>query len=517
MEEMQRPLKPRILGDISRRGGVSKDGRGDRRIDMFDPLPHRVNLSTANKRTFHVPATKYLKFLIGAAAVVFLLFGSASAPTTAILTHASGDTATTVASSAPSGTQDASSSTDDVAAEQAALQAQLDQLNQQIDQYQGQITSYEKQGSTLSGQISSLNAQIAKTNLQIQAINLTIEQLDQTISDTQSQIAITQSDIASKKDAIGELLQNVYQNDQTNLLEAFLKDPQLSDFWSDTQNLTLLQDNLRVAVEQTMDLESQLQNKQQDLAASRSDAASAAQYQAAQASQIASTQQEKQQLLTATKGQESKYQTLLTQTQQTAAQIRSRIFQLLGGGQLTFAQAYQYASLASQATGVDPSLILAVLDRESALGQNVGQCSYETAMSPANIPLFLAITKALGLNASTMLVSCPNSDGTYGGAMGPAQFVPSTWNLYAAGVSKITGNNPPSPWNDSDAFTATALYLKDAMVGCESSYSAQLDIERCTAAKYYAGSHWKSYLWTYGEAVVDRAQGFESDIATITG
>jgi membrane-bound lytic murein transglycosylase B len=518
---MDRPLKPRVLGDVSPRnsrksGNVADSGR----IDVFSELPRRINLSS--RRTFRIPATKYLKFAIGAGAVVFLAFGSATAPTTAILTRAVGDTGVLADNSGSTAATTgavlgAATSTADVAAEQAALQAQLDQLNQQIDQYQGQISSYEQQGSTLTGQISSLNDQIAKLNLQIQAINLTLAQINDQMSETQDEITVTQSDIADKQAAIGQLLQDVYENDQVNLLEAFLKNPQLSDFWSDTQNIALVQDNLRVAVQQTIDLQGQLQNNEQDLAASKSDAASAAAYQQAQAAQIVATQQEKQQLLTATKGQESKYQTLLTQTQATAAQIRDRIFQLIGGGQLTFQQAYQYASFASNATGVDPSLILAVLDRESALGQNVGQCSYKTAMSPTNIPLFLALTQQLGLDPNTMLVSCANADGAYGGAMGPAQFEPSTWNLYSSAVANVTGDNPPSPWKNSDAFVATALYLKDAQTGCQSVYSAQIDIERCTAAKYYAGSHWKSYLWTYGEAVVDRAQGFASDIATITG
>jgi membrane-bound lytic murein transglycosylase B len=137
-------------------------------------------------------------------------------------------------------------------------------------------------------------------------------------------------------------------------------------------------------------------------------------------------------------------------------------------------------------------------------------------MSPSNQPIFLQITQSLNLDPNILTVSCPNVDGVYGGAMGPAQFVPSTWELYADDVTGITGHSPASPWNDADAFVATALYLKDAMVGCTSLYSSGVSQERCVAAKYYAGGRWKNYLWTYGEAVVEQAQSFANDVATIT-
>jgi hypothetical protein len=491
---MKRPLKPRVLGDISLK---KPDGRN---WSAFGPLVSRINL--AEERIIRIPLTKTLRITIIAGAAAFLVFGSAIAPT--LFTKASGDATTTVATST------------DSTVERTQLEGQLATLEGQIDQYQGQISSYATQGKTIDNQISILNDKIASLSLQIQATHLTTQQLNSEIDDTQSQIATAQTEITTKKAAMGVLMEELNQDDQTNLVQVFLQDPQLSDFWNETQDITLLQGDLQLTAQQVGELQSQLMSQEQEYQASESDAASAAAYQAAQAQEVASTESEKTELLQETQGQESKYQALLLATQASAAQIRDRIFQLLGGGQLSFEDAYQYAQLAANATGIDPAFILAILDRESELGGNLGQCNYETAMSPSNQPLFLAITQSLGLDPSEMMVSCPNADGTYGGAMGPAQFEPSTWDMYAPAVAQITGNNPPSPWNDSDAFVATGLYLQDGMTSCQKLYTTTLDQERCTAAKYYAGGDWQNYLWTYGEAVVERAQSFASDIQTIT-
>jgi len=481
---MPRHLKPRVLGDI-------KPRHNSPWRDSFVSLPRRLNLSY--KEIGRLPLKKFLEFFICISAAAFFVLGSAIAPT--------------MFSRASNSQEDG---------ERAALEAQLKELESQINQYEGQIVSYQKQGKTMKSEITRLNDKIAKLNLQIQAVNLTLRELDKKISETHTQILTTEISLADHKETLAQLIRSLYNNEKVSLIEVFLKNPQLSDFFNDLRNITLLQDNLRVTVEQVSDLRDQLKDRQEQFFLAKADVESVRVYQTAQKNEIDNIKAEKNNLLAITKGQESKYQALLKQTKENAAKIRSRIFQLLGGGELSFEDAYKYAKIASGATGIRPALILAVLDRESALGQNVGRCSYKTAMSPQNQALFLEITKELNINPDVVTVSCPNKDGVYGGAMGPAQFTPSTWNIYKDEVSKITGRQPASPWNNGDAFVATALYLKNAMAGCSSAYSSEVSQERCAASKYYAGSRWRSYLWTYGEAVVSRARSFQEDIETIT-
>jgi len=469
-----RLLKPKIVKDV-RSGGDN----------VFRSSGLRVNLSRS--KAWRVPFTKFVKITAIIFVIWFSVLGSVVAPTIQpfIVNAASNDE------------------------ERQALEAQLKELESQISQYETQIISYQKQGSTLKSEVTRLNNNIAKLNLQIKAINLTLAQLDQKISETQSQIAATEGNIASNKLALGDLLKNIYAADRSSFIEIFLKNPKLSDFFTDLNNTAILQNSLQSAIKQISDLRDQLKEQKDQFALTRADAATLKDYQLAQKNETDQIKQEKNTLLAITKGQESKYQTILKQTKETAAKIRSRIFQLLGGGELTFEQAYQYAKLASGATGVRSAFILAVLDRESALGQNVGRCNYKTAMNPKDQPIFLEITSALNINPDTITVSCPNADGAYGGAMGPAQFIPSTWRIYADKVSQITGRTPASPWNNADAFVAAALYLKDA--GADKN-------ERVAAAKYYCGSRWNRYVCTnvYGWKVVERAQQFQEDINTIT-
>lgn len=395
------------------------------------------------------------------------------------------------------------------AKERGELEAKLKELETQIAEYELTIKQYEKQGGTLKSEINRLNASVAKLNLQIKAVNLSIAQLDAGIKNTQSEIKVTEDEMLFHKSAITKLLRNIYEKETETIVEILLSNPRLSDFFGNINDTLLVEDNLRGELKKVVSLRLELLDKKEALALQRGDAETLRLYQASQKSTIQSTKSEKDQLLKVTKGQESKYRELLTATKKSAAEIRNSIFQLLGGGQLTFEKAYEFARYAERATGVRAAFILAILDRESALGQNVGRCSPETAMHPTrDLPIFkeiIAELKAAGkAPPEPIQVSCPNSDGAYGGAMGPAQFIPSTWNLYSDKISSVTGSVPSNPWSNADAFVAAGLYLKD---------SGALGDERLAAARYYCGYNVR-YVCThvYAARVIEKAKEFQDDI-----
>jgi hypothetical protein len=131
-------------------------------------------------------------------------------------------------------------------------------------------------------------------------------------------------------------------------------------------------------------------------------------------------------------------------------------------------------------------------------------------MKPSEQPIFEQIVGELGLDPNRMPVSCKPWYG-WGGAMGPAQFLPSTWMKYRGQVAQITGNNPPSPWNNLDAFVAAALYLKNA--GADQRI---YNTEWKAAMIYFAGSNWSNpSLRFYGDDVMAIAQRFQKDIEVL--
>jgi membrane-bound lytic murein transglycosylase B len=97
----------------------------------------------------------------------------------------------------------------------------------------------------------------------------------------------------------------------------------------------------------------------------------------------------------------------------------------------------------------------------------------------------------------------------FGGAMGPAQFMPSIWVKYKSRIEEISGRKPADPWNIRDAFLAAGLYLKDF-----GAASQKYNDEWRSAMIYFSGSTNSKYRF-YGDSVMNIAKGLEDDIKAL--
>lgn len=399
------------------------------------------------------------------------------------------------------------------------LEKKLGELEGQIDQYDQTIQQTGKEKASLQRDVSLLESEVKKLNLQIQATDLQIKRLTSRIGNTKSAIAESQIKISNQKEALAESLQQIYESDRVSLLEILLAENSITDFFANVNAVYALQLRAQTELDQVYTLRQVLQDQETTLTDAKEDQVATLLVQDAQKQDVASAKKAKDQLLAVTQGKESLYQELKSKAEKSAAEIRAQLFALRGGGELRFEDAYQFAKIAGNRTGVRPALILAVLSKESALGKNTGRCIYDQitsrgtpVMKETEQKVYLALMAELGFNPDSMSVSCPIvADGAYGGAMGIAQFMPSTWKLYKDRIAKIIGK-VPSPWSPPDAFTATALYLADAGAKAQ-TYAA----ERQAAAKYYAGSRWQRYLRAYGDRVMAIAKQFQNEINILEG
>jgi hypothetical protein len=232
---------------------------------------------------------------------------------------------------------------------------------------------------------------------------------------------------------------------------------------------------------------------------------------------------------------------LLDSQKRTAAQLRNALFQLLGGGgAIAFPEAVRLAKYAASVTNVPAETILAILEQETNIGQNLGSCLFgdqssgKPVMHPTrDEPIYKAIAQTLGFDPYSRKVSCPIYQGGervgWGGAMGPSQFIPSTWAIYGGMVNTGSGwvysesndairringtGSPANPFNNQDAFIATALLMRDN--GANGTDAG----DRLAALRYYAGWGGASNPANafYGNQVITRKQRLAGEIQVLGG
>jgi peptidoglycan hydrolase CwlO-like protein len=395
------------------------------------------------------------------------------------------------------------------------LEEQIRQKQEEITNYQNNIKENQQKAKTLQNQIQILEDEISKMQVQISQIDLSIEKSNLDIRKIDEEIDNLEKKIEGKKSLLSEYLRTINHCDQQTLLELILKHENFSDFFEEINALENAQEEIQTVLKNIKGLKEESETKKGELEEELQEKNRLKSVQLLQKRTVENKQWEKEDLLDRTKGKEAQYQQLIQGTQKEISFIKEQL-SLLEKYDLTIEQAVSNAIFAASKTGIRPAFLLGVLEVESRLGLNVGTGNWQEDMYQCYRSLgyitkaeqeksaFLQICQSLGLNPNSQPVSAEPYYGC-GGAMGIAQFMPTTWMAYKDRVTSVTGNNPPSPWNPRDAFTAAAIKLSDGGANQRTEIG-----ERTAYAKYLAGGRYQK--WIYNQVtdyVIEMAAKFQ--------
>jgi membrane-bound lytic murein transglycosylase B len=409
-----------------------------------------------------------------------------------------------------------------VSTERSELQKQLAELEKEIAGYQSQLKTIKGQKNTLVNRISELKKQQELIAAQMKMISLQVSDLETQEMDIQKTADAALARGKSIQESMKTVISAIAREDDRPFLYSLVMSDSLSEAFADRNAYVRLAGELGGLLRGRQAALDEANASLRTIAAKREQKNELLRMQGLQQKQLIGSVSSQNALLSQTKGKESAYQAQLSDTQKEVAAIRNRLYRLLEvSKQITFGQAVAIAQWAEGQTGVRAAFLLAVLTQESNLGQNVGTCnragdppskSWRVVMKPGrDQEPFKTITSELGLNINTTPVSCPMRDKSgnqigWGGAMGPAQFIPSTWMGYRSKVTAITGK-AANPWDIRDAFLAAAIKLKADGGGTKSG-------EWAAAMRYFSGGTNTAYRF-YGDSVVKMAEEYADDIAKL--
>ncbi len=400
------------------------------------------------------------------------------------------------------------------------IEAELtDLLNKQKEQ--------QKQTGTLKGDINYLTGQINALKTKIQARLLVIAQLKVSITEKVSKIESLSEKIAREHESLAQLLRNTNEFDNENIIHLILSDKSISNFYSDLESYTSIKKAVKASVDQINGIKNETEIQKKDLEIKQNAEIDAKVELENARKKTAQSEAEKKVLLSLSQQKEFEYQKLAVEKKAQADKIRAALFPLRDSEAIPFGVALQYAEQASLKTGVRSAFILAILKQESNMGANVGSCVitnlstgqtksinagtiFNNGIHPTrDLPILRSIVQSLDRNPLTTRVSCPYMGG-YGGAMGPAQFIPSTWDLIKSQISSAVDKAIPDPWHPLDAITASSILLRD-----NGAAARTFTAEREAACRYYSGKKCSDPTVKnifYGNAVMEYTQKIQTDI-----
>jgi len=333
-----------------------------------------------------------------------------------------------------------------------SAQSDAEDLENDISRLEKKIKDASKKKDVLQQNLNQINTSLTSTQQIIQRTQVLLNESIQTIGQKEQEIANLEQQLTLEKEVLKGLIRELYAVSDIPLPEIILAGNNVLGLFQENDNLLSTQEKMQGVIGDINDMRNKVAGEKGTLEDMKKD----------QELLLVLKNKQKQNLIVDqidVRDDLEDQQATISELNHKLAELRKDLSDFLGES-ITAKDIQDAAKIASNATGVRKDFILGELVVETNLGRFTGGCKYkDTRMHSYDIPIFKAIMKSLGYGLNDKKVSCAPKSGGYGGAMGVAQFIPSTWSGWQSKIASKTGHNPPDPWSITDGVMGMALKL----------------------------------------------------------
>lgn len=201
------------------------------------------------------------------------------------------------------------------------IRQQIQELEKQSAEYKKQITQKHKEGETLKKELAILESRIAKLKVDILVTNRKIELTNLEIRDLNIEINQTENKIDKNKESISEVLRQLDASEKQDLASILLANSKISDFFNHIEYINNLQEQLALNLTNFIELKKELDTRKETTETKNLEMVMLNTKRQNQKIASETTQSTKNNILIKTKGQEQRFQELLTEAEKKKAEF----------------------------------------------------------------------------------------------------------------------------------------------------------------------------------------------------
>ena len=325
--------------------------------------------------------------------------------------------------------------TTDPSGTKSELELHIKLCQEEIEEEKKTLQKTQVERTTTEAQIQLINHNLSKKQQEIRKKDILIYGLNKNIDTESDRIRELQKRLQTYISAFEILMRKSNESENYDIIDLLINDLTVTEFFSKTFQHYQIQNEIKTLVNEIELIKKRINFAIDDLDDKKSQQETIRIQKKIEKKEIDTAKKIKKNILTQQLNQEDEITSSIESKEKQIRKIKNSIFELLGiSGEITFAKAVEYAVYAEELTGVDAAFLLGLFKQETNIGKNVGTASYKVSMkSSRDTPAFFAITDSLDIGRDDIKVSARQIGG-WGGAMGPAQFIPATWAGYGGFV-----------------------------------------------------------------------------------